>query len=237
MMQLAIKKQHGAVLAFCLVMLLLLTLAGTRMIQQNKQQLEMANASRLLTQEFANAESGLSAGESAVENDSAHVDPTSTPSEQLGIFDDNHQCTPIADVYKQQILLAGTILVNKTLENQTVLQAQILEASCNDKEGNLVGKCSSVNEITGKVTCFPVDNGTIGIDCTGKTMTQIAELFSNSSDVCYQSYNPLAIDGFDLSPKPPKCPIETYTIKATAMNPNGTRRILIRDKQIKCGTP
>ena len=53
------KKQRVAVLAFSLVMLLLLTLAGTRMIQQNKQQLAMANNMRVSTQEFANAESIL----------------------------------------------------------------------------------------------------------------------------------------------------------------------------------
>ncbi len=53
------KKQRGAVLAFSLVMLLLLTLAGTRMIQQNKQQLAMANNMRISAQEFANAESIL----------------------------------------------------------------------------------------------------------------------------------------------------------------------------------
>ncbi len=53
------KQQRGAVLAFSLVMLLLLTLAGTRMIQQNKQQLAMANNMRLSAQEFANAESIL----------------------------------------------------------------------------------------------------------------------------------------------------------------------------------
>ena len=53
------KQQRGAVLAFSLVMLLLLTLAGTGMIQQNKQQLKMANNMRVSTQEFANAESIL----------------------------------------------------------------------------------------------------------------------------------------------------------------------------------
>ena len=55
-MKYILKQQDGAVLAFSLVMLTLLTLAGMSMIQQNKQQLNMAVNAREQTQKFADAE-------------------------------------------------------------------------------------------------------------------------------------------------------------------------------------
>lgn len=229
------KSQQGAVLAFCLVMLLLLTLAGTRMIQQNKQQLEMANSSRLLTQEFANAEGGLKEAENVLELHDVHVDPTVTPDDDK--YRENHQCTPIPDIFKQQILISGTVLVNKTLENGTVLKAEIIESSCADKTGTLVQKCTSYDYKTGVVTCFPADKGEDGEICTGDTIKDVAGLFYSADNACYQHYNPEVIDGIALSPKPPKCPIYTYKIRTISTSLNGTQRELIRGKQIRCGTP
>ncbi len=64
-------KQRGAVLAFSLVMLLLLTITGTRMIQQNKMQLQIVGNARLSAQEFANAESLLVAAKKSIQNNYA----------------------------------------------------------------------------------------------------------------------------------------------------------------------
>lgn len=249
-MRLPIKKQRGAVLAFCLVMLTLLTITGTRMIQQNKQQLEMANSARLLTQEFANSEGVLKEAENILENHSSHQDPTTPPTPS--IYDDNHQCTPIPDDFKQQILVAGTVLVNKTLENGTTLKAQIIESSCWDKTGSLVQKCTSYDYNAATVTCFPIDKGADGIECTDKisttydseaTLKAVATLFSSTDNHCYQHYDPLCenddyYNAHDTCTiKPPTCPIETYKIRTTSKSPSGTQRELIRGKQIKCGTP
>lgn len=231
------KSQRGAVLAFCLVMLLLLTIAGTRMIQQNKQQLAMANNARLLTQEFANAEGVLAEAENLVETDPAHADPTTTPAP--AIYADNHQCTPIDTVFRQQVLLAGKVLVNKTLASGTVVRSEITEASCSDKNGGLVQKCTSYDYKTGDVTCYP---GGIATNCTGKTIKEVADLFS-VADACYQHYDPMCDDNayFDAhgqcTIKPPLCPVETYKIRAVSSNPSGAEREVVRGKQIKCGTP
>lgn len=241
MQQLPIKKQHGAVLAFCLVMLLLLTLAGTRMIQQNKQQLEMANSARLLTQEFANAEGVLKEAENLLETHPSHQDPTTPPVPE--IYDENHQCTPITGIFKQQILVAGTALVNKTLEDGATLKAEIIESSCANKIGTSVQKCTSYDYKTGSITCFPIDKGEDGEVCTGKTLVQVAELFSSTDNSCYQHYDPMCDDADyydthgECAIKPPKCPIETYKIRTVSISSNGTQRELIRGKQIKCGTP
>lgn len=245
-----LKSQRGAVLAFCLVMLTLLTIAGTRMIQQNKQQLEMANSMRLATQEFANAEGGLQEAENIIENHASHQDPTTPPTPSL--YDDNHQCTPIPDDFKQQILVAGTVLVNKTLDNGTTIKAQIIESSCADKTGSIVQKCTSYDYNAATVTCFPSDKGTDGIECTDKisatydseaTLKAVATLFSSPDNACYQHYDPLCENDsyYDThgvcSIKPPKCPVETYKIRTVSTSQNGTQRELIRGKQIKCGTP
>lgn len=231
------KSQRGAVLAFSLVMLLLLTLAATRMIQLNKQQLEMANNARLMTQEFANAEGVLAEAENLVETDIAHHDPTTSPAP--AIFDDNHQCTPIDTVFKQQLLLAGTVLVNKTLTDGTTLKAEITETSCGDKNGALIKTCTSYNHTTGVITC---NVGGTSENCTGKTINEIAALFPDG-DACYQHYDPMCLDDAyytvhgECSIKPPRCPVETYKIRAVSTSANGGERELIRGKQIKCGTP
>jgi predicted nucleotidyltransferase len=98
------KSQSGAILAFCLVMLLLLTLSGTRMIQQNKQQLEIANSVRLLTQEFANTEAVVADAKTTVnkvgDNGAAHdnyYDDSYFPADaKLLIRHPAHQCKPTA---------------------------------------------------------------------------------------------------------------------------------------------
>jgi Tfp pilus assembly protein PilX len=53
------KTQHGAVLAFSLVMLLLLTLVSTSMIQQNKTQISLAANAGQQTKTFASVETAL----------------------------------------------------------------------------------------------------------------------------------------------------------------------------------
>lgn len=241
MMQSAIKKQQGAVLAFCLVMLLLLTLAGTRMIQQNKQQLEMANSARLLTQEFANAEGVLKAAETILENHPAHQDPTEPP--VPGMYDENHQCTPIENTFKQQILVAGTELENEVNSGVLVKHSEIIEAFCANKVGEIVQKCSAYDYKQKIVTCFPLDKGEDGVDCTGKSIKDVAALFSATDNFCYQQYDPFWDDTDYFNAHgiyyitPPRCPIVVYKVRVISNSPNGTQRELVRGKQIICGTP
>lgn len=67
MKSLVLVKQRGAVLAFTLVMLLLLTLVGVSMIQQNKQQLMMAGNTQQQNQALANVDKVLSFAETYID--------------------------------------------------------------------------------------------------------------------------------------------------------------------------
>lgn len=60
-------KQRGAVLAFSLVMLLLLTLVSTSMIQQNKVQIGVATNAGQRVQAFASVETALRATQATLE--------------------------------------------------------------------------------------------------------------------------------------------------------------------------
>lgn len=248
-----LKTQHGAVLAFCLVMLLLLTLAATRMIQQNKQQLEMANNARLVTQEFANAEGFLANVKSLINGSSTesgtmpqHIDPTGTP-----INSSVHQCVPLLPSYKQNIGLAGIIpIANGTA---TILSVSCLSSADTTKCTDYVGN---------KLTCYPKSAGVSGVDCSTKTIDEIAALFNDPSDVCYQPYDPTCSNpnaGSDtavtasanpeenynpnprcrLSPPnplpPPSCPKEVYKIQVIS-NVAGATREIISDHVVGCGT-
>ncbi len=250
------KSQRGAVLAFSLVMLLLLTLAGTRMIQQNKQQLEMANSDRLITQEFANAEGVLANGKTlingVVDFMPQHIDPTDT-----AINSSTHQCVTLPTSYKQNIGLAGAVPI--TMPNTTVT---ILSASCMSSTGTIT-KCTDYNTSNSKLTCYPKSASSSGVDCTGNSIDAIAALFTDPSDVCYQPYDPLCTDprgGSDstitdslnvvdnYNPNPrcrlappnpltlPSCPKEVYKVDAIATSANGTTREIVSDHVVGCGT-
>lgn len=239
------KSQCGAVLAFSLVMLLLLTLAATRMIQQNKQQLEMANNARLLTQEFANSEGVLADAQNFINTRPAHIDPSATP---LPPSEPNHQCIP-TNTYKQQILPAGVI-------NSS---AKILSVSCLSSVGTT--KCTDY--VGTKLTCYPSSAGTSGVDCTGKNVDEIAALFTDPTDACYQPYDPTCSnpnagsdpnittssnpnDNYNPNPRcrltppnplpSPSCPKEVYKIQVISTSDNGATREIISDHVVGCGT-
>ncbi|MDD5214902.1 MAG: hypothetical protein PHQ03_05115 [Methylococcales bacterium] len=239
------KTQRGAVLAFSLVMLLLLTLAATRMIQQNKQLLEMSNNARLLTQEFANAEGVLADAQNVINTNPAHIDPSATP---LPPSNPNHQCVPTS-AYKQHILPAG--VVNNS--------ATILSASCLSSAGTT--SCTAY--VGTQLICYPKSAGTSGVDCTGKNIDQIAALFTDPTDACYQPYDPtcsnpnagsdpnitnssIPDNNYNPNPRcrltppsplpPPNCPKEVYKIQVISTSSNGTTREIISDHVVGCGT-
>lgn len=86
MKSLVLVKQRGAVLAFTLVMLLLLTLVGVSMIQQNKQQLMMAGNTQQQNQALANVDKVLSFAESYIDSQRV-VAPTLCSKLQMTAFD------------------------------------------------------------------------------------------------------------------------------------------------------
>lgn len=260
MMQSAIKKQYGAVLAFCLVMLLLLTLAGTRMIQQNKQQLEIANSARLLTQEFANAEGILAEAKNVINYQPAHdnclpydprsctdhsyfiLDPVNEQPDTKGrykhklpINDPIHQCTPTISA-KQNILLAGTELFKDIpILKETVNglpRAAILEVRCRSEDGD-EQICSSY--VNNSVKCQPKSGDK---NCSGKTIDDITiEEFNSVRDLCYQIYDPQDLRaGSESYPgKNTKCPKEIYKIQVISTDAYGTTRQIVSDHVVGCG--
>lgn len=229
--------QHGAVLAFSLVMLLLLTLAGTRMIQQNKLQLQMAVYTREQTQKFANAEGLLAEAVNIINATPAHDNyysgatyfPTSS---KLSIHNSAHQCTPMSS-YKQDIGLAGPI---SGLSGATVLSVSCLPSN---------KSCTSYDKTTAKLTCHPVSGD---VDCTGETPNQVAAHFSDTvNDICYQPYDPMCEEDVSTTNNPrcmfpqpsplpsPRCPKEVYKIEAISSG-NDTVREIISDHVIACGS-
>ncbi len=250
-MKFSLRQQRGAVLAFSLVMLTLLTLAGTSMIQQNKQQLSMAVNTREQTQQFANAEAVLAEANNIINGygdatrgipvDLAHnnclpTDPNPCTNNyfptdsKLSIYDPNHQCTPLMPSYTQQIGLAGPVT--------GVDGATILSVSC------LSTQCTSYDTTTKKLTCHPASGD---VDCTGKSIAYVAALFSDSNDICYQSYDPLCMEDVNTTKNPrcmsnppatlpaPQCPKEVYKVDAISSE-NGATREIISDHVIGCGT-
>ena len=242
------KKQRGAVLAFSLVMLLLLTLAGTRMIQQNKQQLQMAGNVRLLTQAFADTEAVLANAKNTINTYSSHDNYLSDDyfpiDSKLSIYNNAHQCTPTAS-YKQQIGLAG------------VIDSGIISSvSCLSP----YQQCTSYDKTTATLTCHPKSGD---VNCTGKTIEEVAALFSDTANYCYQPYDPLcenpnggsnpavttsanAIENYNPNPRcrseppavlpSPACPKEVYKIDVISTSVNGTTREIISDHVVGCGT-
>ncbi len=136
------RKQYGAVLAFSLVMLLLLTLAGTGMIQQNKQQLTMALNMRDATQKFADTEGILAQAKNLLNADPSNNNYTTElfaplsnsyfpASTRLSIYDAKHQCRPTTG-YNQSIIVPGaySFLMAPSLPNGVV--AANAPLYCND---------------------------------------------------------------------------------------------------------
>lgn len=224
-----LNSQHGAVLAFSLVMLLLLTITGTRMIQQNKQQLEMANSTRLLTQEFANAEGLLEEAKNLINEKPAHVDRSGTL-----INDSAHLCEPTAD-FKQNILLAGADL----FKNNSVLDGKvnILAVSCMSVPTNDPadpGNPAATPPIPPKkVSCRKQCSSYDGTLITPYKLNTIKgdgkECLTN---ICNQPYDPWG----DVSATTKgQCPKEIYTIQVISTSVSGTKKTIISDHVVGCG--
>ena len=228
-----LKKQRGAVLAFSLMMLLLLTLAGTRMIQQNKQQLEIANSARLLTQEFATAEALLDQTKDLLNGDtvdtdgitiipnplsvwSQHHDPRNSSTVHIPNSSPDHKCTPTAG--KQNVGFAGPI--------PGVTSATILSVKCKDGDG-VVHICSSYPNSDNLTS---VNTSTCDPNSTPSTCTATMGINAfTSADFCYQDYP-------TLPGTTPKCVSEIYTIQIISTNPtNGSERTIISDHAVGCG--
>lgn len=78
MKQSIVKNQSGAVLAFSLVMLLLLTLVGASMIQQNKAQIGITGNAGQQTKTFSAVEAALAAAQTLI-NNKRYVDLVTVP--------------------------------------------------------------------------------------------------------------------------------------------------------------
>lgn len=251
------KNQSGAVLAFSLLMLVLLTLAATRMIQQNKQQLEMAGNVRLITQKFADAEGVLSYAKNTINEWDEHIDP-----DGISINKSAHSCVPIdvAGILKQDIRVAQ-VITPTTPDKPTFT---ILAVGCmthSDSLGNVnTQKCSTYDETTQKTTCHPhavdavipdpsdpsktIMDHTKDFDCTGFSSTQVINnpapknfpseaVAVNAQDLCYRDYDPKAVNNIITT----KCPREVYTIKSVSKDEEtGTTREIVSDHVVLCSS-
>ncbi len=227
-------KQRGAVLAFALVMLVLLTLVATSMIQQNKLELQVSQNSREQTQTFANAEAILAQAKNDIDtfrndvNVEIHRDVNG-----LALDDPNHQCTYVMDTTfnlpRQALILAGTTLANG--------QARIISTSCgllnadgkSIQSGSLV-MCSRYNGNT--TSCYP-SGGEVG--CTSNGIQAVFDIFNTPNDAsqaCYQYYDPQFISGVSPPTGQPLCSVEVYEIEVTVNN--GSKRSITAKHKVPC---
>lgn len=241
------KKQHGAVLAFSLVMLLLLTLAGTRMIQQNKQQLQIAGNARLLTQEFANAEGLLAAAKNVINAIPSHKDASG-----LLVSDPNHQCAPTTDGNRliQNQMLAGTYS-GFTIQAVRCIDSDGAFNQCTSyKAGKIYCDSNSTIECTYDATGIPTNSSTAcyADTYTATCLTGNAACTDGTMPTCDKDGNLICTDGSistcpaDLlhepwcgSPIKSLCRTEVYTtqvISTTATT--GATREIISDYAVGC---
>jgi hypothetical protein len=121
-------------------------------------------------------------------------------------------------------------------------------------------KCTSYDKTTQKLTCHPKSGD---VNCDGKTIEEVAALFSDPTDICYQPYDPLCVNpngGSDpavtasansienYNPNPrcrseppnvlpePACPKEVYKIDVIATSASDASREIITDHVVGCGT-
>ncbi len=116
------EKQRGVVLIFTLVMLLLLTLLGVNMIQQNRLQFMMAANSQNQTTKLSSAENILKKAENFIELQRYQDKST---------FSCNTPGTP--PTYKQLLpipAISGDITGNLGLPDTTSISAEILQTAC-----------------------------------------------------------------------------------------------------------
>jgi Tfp pilus assembly protein PilX len=142
-------KQQGAVLAFSLVMLLLLTLVGVSMIQQNKQQLMMAGNMRQQNQVFASVESELSSAEPYIDRQRyVNANIAGLCKAPTAEFDDPNYVLPL------------------NINNVT---SKVTETYCFTSGGNVL-RCNHTTDDPLSMGCDKWDN-TRSSSCTGEIYT------------------------------------------------------------------
>lgn len=139
-----LSKQQGAVLAFSLVMLLLLTLLGVSMIQQNRQQLIMSGNTRQQNQVFADAETALFFAAEKYIRDKRYMtaaafickkDRTASPFSDPAVTDLNNSTVDVTTDVQNNISL-------NTMSN---LKYEITERYCFTGAGSVL-RCNSLND-------------------------------------------------------------------------------------------
>jgi Tfp pilus assembly protein PilX len=238
MKQAILPNQKGAVLIFTLLMLLLLTLSGVSMIEQNKQQIAMMRNSRQQNQTLARAEQLLAQAENAIKNANEHQPCLGTSSSPCVNSDPSPSskgftCTPDAKSdgsLVQTPLLAGSRPAGLPTE-ATILSVSCLIDTANTGSVNLIEKlCSTYDQTTAKTYCYPPDpDSPSDIDkevCVTDTTPKIPDN-GDDSWACYKKFQteiPMA-----------RCPTEIYTIQVTSVDEDtGSKRTIESKYAVAC---
>lgn len=177
-----VKKQTGAILAFTLMMLLLMTIAGVNMISQNKMDLLTAGSSREQTQALATVEAQLAIAEAVI--DSKRYASAADKTAKL--------CLATTTATSANQIDPGDMLVNAApltsqVKNVACLTAGLTEETCTYVSGErdlTVNACYKLynidnsfgcrSEIYTLTTTATMSNGAVrkieskyGVDCTG----------------------------------------------------------------------
>lgn len=206
-----IPKQHGAVLAFSLVMLLLLTLVSTSMIQQNKVQITVATNAGQQVAAFATVETALLQAQRALEplRYAAPVYSTDPLHPELGNSGENgmHHCR--SDSQLHPIPHASATLTGLP----TGVTAEIREVYCNSNydPGRGAGdewRCLYSGSGVRNTATGPIDN------INACLRLNSAGTLGRGSAICN---------------------METYMLNVTLTNPStGARRTVESKFQINC---
>jgi hypothetical protein len=221
MKQITFPNQQGAVLVFTLLMLLLLTLSGANMIQQNKQEFAMVRNSGQQTQTLAKSEQLLAQAENAIQAALEHQPCLGTLSSPCVNSDPSpssrgYQCTPGTKSdgsLVQTQLLAGSRPAGMPTE-ATILAVSCLIDTANTSSVNLIEKlCSTYDPTSATTYCYPPDPSNPSIINKEVCVTTTNPKIPNNGDSSWDCYKKFQAEATTAS-----CPTEIYTIRVTSVD-------------------
>ncbi|TAN65296.1 MAG: hypothetical protein EPN17_16930 [Methylobacter sp.] len=166
-----ISHQRGAVLAFSLVMLLLLTLVSVSMIQQNKQELAMAGNTLEQTKSLARAETDLAQAQQFI--DETRLNPNASPPYS------DRRCNIASQVDKDEVIVesatgkatvTGVYCLTSTTETECTytngVRDDIFACRCKDNAEVYIIKWESIADVSGYGAQRTVESK-YAVNCSG----------------------------------------------------------------------
>lgn len=234
-----LKKQRGAVLAFSLVMLLLLTLVSINMIQQNKSQITIAANTGQQVQTFASVESALIEAQRQVDWIRYINNSFSAAHNHCQVSDADHQLNQGDNITAKFTNLGGALPVNSGAITATVYSVACMndyddalktghEFQCFYKDSNTNGSGNRLpNGVEGgfrdtSLSTTPDDNKAA---CT---------LLNNAGPATYPDGTAGIVNGWSPGHPGIGCQMELYTLNVTFLDSSNASRTVQSKFQVNC---